>query len=84
MTEAGLDKVMPIHAPAHQAGNFKKVQITPRDIFHVWAFDPCERLDLSPSRDHLIHLNDLFATRPTNFSRDIVIMAYRQSFSGNR
>jgi hypothetical protein len=30
--KAGLDKMIPVHTPAHQPGNFQKVLITPNQI----------------------------------------------------
>jgi hypothetical protein len=83
MIKAGFNKIIPIRAPTHQTGNFEKVPIMPHHIFHSWALDPCESLDLSPLRDNLIYFNDFFETHPITLSRYIVILAYRQSFSGN-
>jgi len=40
--KAGLDKMIPVHTPAHQPGNFQKVLITPNQIlfFNFWPLSP--------------------------------------------
>jgi hypothetical protein len=33
--KAGLDKMIPVHAPAYQPGNFQKVLVTPNQILFL-------------------------------------------------
>jgi hypothetical protein len=40
--KAGLDKIIPVHAPAYQSGNFQKILVTFGQIlfFSFWLFSP--------------------------------------------